>query len=89
VAGVTGARTQIADNVFSDVANIKKRVTLPVAEGFGISNPEQAARIASVAEGVVVGSAIVKLFEDHHGEALASHLHDFVVSLKDGIAGTC
>jgi tryptophan synthase alpha chain len=85
VTGVTGARTSIADTVFSDVARIRERIRLPLAVGFGVSDPEQAGRIAAVADGVVVGSAIVKLFETYAGEELFTQVERFVASLKDGV----
>ena len=86
VAGVTGARTDIAVNAFSDLEKIKKCVGLPVAVGFGISDPEQAGRLAGVADGVVVGSAIVKLFESHEGRELEERLAAFVNALKSGVS---
>lgn len=85
VTGVTGARTSIADNVYRDVARIKESVNLPVAVGFGVSDPDQAGRLAAVAEGVVVGSAIVKLFETCSGEELVARVGSFVSSLKAGM----
>jgi tryptophan synthase alpha chain len=85
VTGVTGARASIAENVFKDVARIKETVSLPVAVGFGVSDPEQAGRIAAVAEGVVVGSAIVKLFETSRGDELVAQVRQFVAALRGGI----
>lgn len=61
--GVTGAQTEIASGIAEQVAEIKKVSQVPVCVGFGVSNPEQAASVASMADGVVVGSAIVKLIE--------------------------
>ncbi|MCM2359263.1 MAG: tryptophan synthase subunit alpha [Geobacteraceae bacterium] len=88
VTGVTGARQSVADSMFGKVAEIREKSPLPVAVGFGISDPVQAARVASVADGVVVGSAIVKLFEEFSGEELKSRLRGFVAELKAGI-GNC
>jgi tryptophan synthase alpha chain len=85
VTGVTGARDSVADSMFGNVAEIKARSPLPVVVGFGISDPDQAARAASVADGVVVGSAIVKLFEQFSGEELLRKLRKFVTELKAGI----
>jgi tryptophan synthase alpha chain len=86
VTGVTGARASVADSLFEKVAEIRKRVALPVAVGFGISDPAQAGSVARVADGVVVGSAIVKLFEAYQGEELRKRLGAFVAELKAGIS---
>jgi tryptophan synthase alpha chain len=57
--GVTGMQTSIATNLASQVAKIRSHTNLPIAVGFGISNPEQAKLVAAEADGCVVGSAIV------------------------------
>jgi tryptophan synthase alpha chain len=57
--GVTGARQDLEAELESNVRNARKASKLPVAVGFGISTPEQVARVARLADGVVVGSAIV------------------------------
>jgi tryptophan synthase alpha chain len=57
--GVTGARQDLDAELASNVRSARKASKLPVAVGFGISSPEQVARVASLADGVVVGSAIV------------------------------
>nr|WP_246525639.1 tryptophan synthase subunit alpha [Geomobilimonas luticola] len=85
VTGVTGARQSVASSVFDAVAGIRAKVRLPLAVGFGIADPEQAGRVARVADGVVVGSAIVKLFETHRGKDLEDRVTDFVASLKAGV----
>jgi tryptophan synthase alpha chain len=59
--GVTGARDSIAESFEQKLTIIRQHTALPIAVGFGISNPEQAATVARVADAVVVGSAIVKL----------------------------
>lgn len=61
LAGVTGARTKLPPEVLSKVKLIKSMTDKPVAVGFGVSNAKQAARIARVADGVIIGSAIVKI----------------------------
>lgn len=58
--GVTGEQSQLADSIATQVAEIRQHTTLPVAVGFGISSPEQAAQVAREADAVVVGSAIVR-----------------------------
>lgn len=60
ITGITGAATAVATNVGPEVARIKAATDLPVIVGFGINTPESARTIASVADGCVVGSAIVK-----------------------------
>ncbi len=64
ITGITGAATPDEDAVGKAVAAIKEKTDLPVAVGFGVSTPEQAAEIAKVADGVVVGSAIVRSMAD-------------------------
>ena len=87
VTGVTGVRQSVADSMFEKVEGIRKLIPLPVAVGFGISDPAQAGSVARVADGVVVGSAIVKLFEKFQGKELKEHLRTFVSELKGGISG--
>ena len=87
VTGVTGVRQRVADSLFEKVEGIRKLIPLPVAVGFGISDPAQAGSVARVADGVVVGSAIVKLFEEFQGEELKKLLRSFVSELKAGIRG--
>ena len=85
VTGVTGARKSVAGSVLDAVTGLKGKIRLPLAVGFGIADPEQAGKVASVADGVVVGSAIVKLFETHQGKALQDRVTAFVASLRAGI----
>jgi tryptophan synthase alpha chain len=85
VTGVTGARESVAASVGPAVASIRAASKLPVVVGFGISTPEQAAQVASLADGVVVGSALVKLFEQYQGESLDNALTALVRDLKAGI----
>ena len=63
--GVTGAQKSIASSLKEKVAELRKHSDLPVAVGFGISNPSQAREVAQVADAVVVGSAIVDLVAEH------------------------
>ena len=64
VTGVTGARTDLPPELERFVARCRKHIASPLIVGFGIATPEQAARVAEVADGVVVGSALVKIIED-------------------------
>ncbi|MSN27311.1 MAG: tryptophan synthase subunit alpha [Geobacter sp.] len=86
VTGVTGARQVVSNSLEMELANITGKVKLPVMAGFGVSTPEQAAEVAGLANGVVVGSAIVKLFEKHAGQQLKQELTQFVQSLKQAIS---
>lgn len=67
------------------VRRIKIHTKNPVAVGFGISRPEQTREISSWADGVIVGSAIVKVIEENIGKTMPKKVHDFVKSLKDGM----
>ncbi len=90
VTGVTGARREVSGCVAGAVARIRQLTKMPVAVGFGISTPDQAAQMAAVADGVVVGSALVSLFENYQGEELELNVANLVKSLKDAArhAGT-
>lgn len=66
--GVTGERTSVAKSLPEQVAAIRATTDLPIAVGFGISTPEQAREVATVADGVVVGSAIVKRIAEYGRE---------------------
>lgn len=84
VAGITGLQQAAQDSIDAAVARIKAATDLPVAVGFGVRTPEQAAAIARVADGVVVGSALVELVARHGADA-PPHLAAFTRSLADAI----
>ena len=85
-AGVTGAQTELSDSIASQVAKIKATTSVPVAVGFGISTPEQAATVAAAADGVVVGSAIVKIVEQNATASnVAQKVGAFAKPLADAI----
>ena len=76
---MTGEQSTIADTLAAGVASIRAVTQLPVAVGFGISNPEQAREVAGQADAVVVGSAIVKrIAEFGHSPDLVQRVADFV-----------
>ena len=81
ITGITGAASAQAADVAPEVARIKSATDLPVIVGFGVKTPESAQAIAGVADGTVVGSAIVRLIED--GRPVPEIL-DFVASLAGG-----
>ena len=82
--GVTGIRTEIRTDLASMLSAIKEVTDIPAAIGFGIHSPEQAAKMAGIADGVIVGSAIIKLIEKYGKEA-APHIEEYVKSMKDAI----
>ena len=82
--GVTGMRQQITTDLPALLANIRKTARVPACIGFGIHSPEQAAAAAQVADGVIVGSAIVKIVEKY-GENAAPHLAEYVRMMKGSI----
>jgi tryptophan synthase alpha chain len=87
-SGVTGARADLATNLKDAVAEIRKHTTLPVCVGFGISTSAQVQSVAALADGVVVGSALVNVvaeYKDAKGkapEAIAMKVRDLVSGLK-------
>ena len=70
VAGITGMQQAAQTSIDEAVARIKQHAKIPVAVGFGVRTPEQAAAIAKVADGVVVGSALVDLIAEHGANAV-------------------
>ncbi len=84
--GVTGARSEIQTDLASIVKVVRQNTDIPCAIGFGISTPEQAGRMASLADGVIVGSAIVKRLEQY-GKDAPEHVGRYVRSMKDAISG--
>lgn len=84
--GVTGEQTTVAASLGERVAEIRKTTALPIAVGFGVSNPQQAREIAQSADAVVVGSAIVKRIAEHGREAdMVEHVTDFVRPLAQAV----
>jgi tryptophan synthase alpha chain len=84
--GVTGMQKQVAANLAQQVARIRAHTELPIAVGFGISTPEQAKTVASVADAVVVGSAVVNQIAEHgKSKDLVKRVSAFVKSLVDAI----
>ena len=86
VTGVTGARQVVSESLATELTAITQQITLPVMAGFGISTPAQAAEVAALADGVVVGSALVKLFERYSGDELKRELRQFTGDLKRAIS---
>ena len=82
--GVTGVRSEITTDIPSIVAAVKSASDVPCAIGFGISTPEQAANMAKSADGVIVGSAIVKLLAQY-GKDAPEKVFEYVKSMVDAI----
>ena len=87
VTGVTGVRDVISVEVRSMVAEIRKHTEKPICVGFGVSTPDQAQQLAQIADGVIVGSAIVKIIEENLDDELAMLLNveRFAEGLSKGV----
>ncbi len=84
--GVTGMQSKVSDTIASMTAKIRAHTSLPIAVGFGISNPEQAKLVAQHAEAIVVGSAIVQQIAEHgHSADLVPVVNEFVRSLARAV----
>ncbi len=86
VAGITGLQQAATASIEEAVGRLKAATDLPIAVGFGVRTPEQAAQIAKVADGVVVGSGLVELVEKH-GENAPEHLRILTASLAEAVHG--
>ena len=82
--GVTGMRSQITTDIGAMVELVKKAKDIPCAVGFGISNPEQAKKMAGQSDGVIVGSAIVKLCGQYGAECVP-YVKEYVKAMKDAV----
>jgi tryptophan synthase alpha chain len=84
--GVTGMQSQVASNLAEQIAKIRAHTKLPIAVGFGISNPEQAKLVAREADGAVVGSAVVnQIAQPGKSSELVAKVSAFVKTLADGV----
>ncbi len=83
--GVTGVRSNLDGSIGELVESIKKETQVPVAVGFGISNPQQARAVAEFADGIIVGSALVKIVAAH-GEKAGLLLRQYVQAMKEAMA---
>ncbi len=82
--GVTGVRNEISTKVGDMIKIVKEVKDIPCAIGFGISIPEQAAAMAAISDGVIVGSAIVKIV-GQYGKACIPYVKEYVRSMKGAI----
>ena len=82
--GVTGTRSEIKTDLDSIVKVIRENTDVPCAIGFGISTPEQAAKMAAISDGAIVGSAIIKILEKY-GKDAPKYVGEYVKSMKDAV----
>ena len=82
--GVTGTRSEIKTDLDSIVKVIRENTDIPCAIGFGISTPEQAAKMAAISDGAIVGSAIIKILEKYGKEA-PKYVGEYVKSMKEAL----
>jgi len=80
--GVTGIRSKIKTNLEDIIGEIRKVTDVPVAVGFGINTPEQSKNISKIADGVIVGSAIVKIIKKY-GEDATPYIKKYVATMKE------
>lgn len=84
VAGITGLQQAAQASIEEAVARLKAATDLPVAVGFGVRTPEQAKRIAEVADGVIVGSALINVIKQH-GDKAAAPLRELTAALAEAV----
>lgn len=82
--GVSGVRSEIKTDIGAMIRKVKEVSDIPCAVGFGIATPDQAKDMAAVADGVIVGSAIVKIVAKY-GEECVPYVSDYVKSMKEAI----
>lgn len=82
--GVTGVRSEIKTDLASIMESVNKYKKIPAAIGFGVSTPEQAEKMARLSDGVIVGSAIVRIIEKY-GDKAAPEIYSFVKSMTDAV----
>ncbi len=87
VTGVTGVRGSLPENVEALVRSVKRLTPVPIGVGFGISTPEQAARVATFADAAIVGSAIARVIETTAHDDVVAAVESFVGSLAEATRG--
>ncbi len=90
VVGITGARATLPDDISENIKRLKAKTDCPIAAGFGVSTYEQAATVGKIADGVIVGSAIVKQIEKHKAMPagdIATQIAQFTENLIQGAKG--
>ena len=82
--GVTGVRSKITTDINRIVGHVRENTSIPCAIGFGISTPRQAAEMSEMADGVIIGSAIIKIIAEH-GKESPAYVGEYVRSIKEAI----
>jgi len=82
--GVTGVRSEIGNDIEKLILTAKASTNIPCCVGFGISTLEQAAKMAAISDGVIVGSAIVKIVAEH-GRQSVPYVREYVRKMKDAV----
>jgi tryptophan synthase alpha chain len=83
ITGVTGTAAPKIENIAREVTKIRKLTKMPIAVGFGISSAAQAKEIGAVADGIVIGSAVVKLIDENRNNSeLVKIISDYTKSIK-------
>ncbi|MDR0639146.1 MAG: tryptophan synthase subunit alpha [Spirochaetaceae bacterium] len=85
--GVTGVRGEIKTDLSAMVSAVREAARTPTAVGFGVHAPDQAREIAKIADGVIVGSAIVKIIAEY-GENACRPVYEYVKAMKEAVSGT-
>lgn len=85
--GVTGTRSEITTDLASIIKVVKENTDIPCAIGFGISTPQQASKMSELADGVIVGSAIIKQIEEYGRESI-DKIAEYISSVKGAISET-
>jgi tryptophan synthase alpha chain len=85
MTGVTGAALALSEAVLARIDAIRRIAPLPVAVGFGVATPDQARQLAGVADGVIVGSALIRLISDHPVSSQVDAVEAFVGSMREAL----
>jgi tryptophan synthase alpha chain len=86
ITGITGTAAPKIDNIETEVEKVRKVTKLPIAVGFGISKPQQAREIGRFADGVVIGSAVVRMIDENkNNHALIKTVSDYIMSIKKAL----
>ena len=87
VTGVTGARATLSDEIAPMITELRKHTNKPISVGFGVSTSEQAKQVADIADGVIVGSAIINVIEEHMDDEtkLLTAVKQFASDLAAGV----
>ena len=86
--GTTGERAELPAELSALIATVKREAEVPVAVGFGIGSPEQAAEVGTVADGVIIGSRLVRIVAEAEGiEAASSAVSAFLTRTRDALGG--